>query len=169
MIEQVIYKESIFYNDYKGDADTIQSHIEHILTFDKGRQLSNEGGYQSNSITFGFSNLIKFAVDGFATIGLKAQLNTFWLNINSGNDFNRVHIHGLEEWSVIYYHKVCCDKATTNFSHLVPAMITEDFNFVPVERRMVFFRGLMPHSVSPCGGKDHQRITLAFNFQAIAS
>jgi len=167
MIEQVVYKESVFYNDYKGDANVIQSHIDHILTFDKGRKISNAGGYQSNFITFGFNDLLQFALDSFATIGKKAQLNTFWLNINSGNDFNYVHVHSFEEWSVVYYHKVCCEKATTNFHHLVPALIPDKFNFVPVERRMIFFKGELPHSVSPCGEVNHQRITLAFNFRIL--
>ena len=32
---------------------------------------------------------------------------------------------------------------------------------------MIFFKGNMPHSVSPCNEENHERITLAFNFTKI--
>ena len=66
MIEKVIRKESIYLNDYTGDTDIIQKHIDHILTFDKGRVVSNRGGYQSNNITFGFDDIINFAIESLA-------------------------------------------------------------------------------------------------------
>jgi len=167
MIEQVVYKESIFLNDYTGDTNIIQKHIDHILTFDKGRVISNRGGYQSNFITFGFEDLIKFAIDSFAIIGKKAQLGAFWLNVNSGNSYNELHVHHLSEWSAVYYHKVCCEKPTTDFHHLVPSVQSDTFSLIPVEKRMAFFSGMTPHSVSSCGGENHERITLAFNFHIL--
>ena len=167
MIEQIVSKESIFFNEYKGDTEVIENHINHILSFDKGRIVSNRGGYQSNFITFGFEDLIKFAIDSFKAIDLNAQLNSFWLNVNKGENYNKLHVHGLYDWSVIYYHKVCCEKSTTNFHHLVPAVKEDVFRLKPVERRMVFFNGMLPHSVSPCGESNHERITLAFNFSIL--
>ena len=167
MIEQIVYKESIFCNDYKGDSSVIQNHIDHLLTFDKGRTVSNRGGYQSNYITFGFHDLIQFAIESFASINKKAQLASFWLNINSGDNYNDLHIHDLKDWSAVYYHKVCCEKPTTNFHHLVPSVISDTFYLTPIEKRMVFFSGMTPHSVSPCGGENHERITLAFNFRIL--
>lgn len=167
MIEQVIYKESIYVNDYLGDSNIIQSHIDHILSFDPGKTVSNRGGYQSNFITFGFHDLIQFAINSFATINKKAQVSAFWLNINQGENYNDLHIHDLHDWSAVYYHKVCCEKATTNFHHLIPSIISDKFAFTPVEKRMVFFSGMTPHSVSSCGGENHERITLAFNFRIL--
>jgi len=167
MIEQVIYKESIYVNDYLGDSNVIQSHIDHILSFDQGRTFSNRGGYQSNFITFGFQDLIQFAINSLALIDKKAQLASFWLNINEGENYNDLHVHDLKGWSAVYYHKVCCEKPTTNFHHLVPSIVSDEFAFTPVEKRMVFFSGITPHSVRPCGEKNHERITLAFNFHIL--
>tara|TARA_R100000734_G_C3318576_1_gene112906 strand:- start:54 stop:557 length:504 start_codon:yes stop_codon:yes gene_type:complete len=167
MIEQVVYKESVYVNDYPGDSHVIQSHIDHILSFDKGRSQSNRGGYQSNFITFGFKDLIQFAINSLALINKKAQLASFWLNINQGENYNDLHVHHLQNWSAIYYHKVCCEKATTNFHHLVPSIVFNKFEFTPVEKRMVFFNGMLPHSVSPCDESNHERITLAFNFRIL--
>ena len=168
MIEKVIRKESIYLNDYTGDTDIIQKHIDHILTFDKGRVVSNRGGYQSNNITFGFDDIINFAIESLASIDFNCQLSNFWLNINDGNSFNLPHIHATEEaWSVVYYHKVCCEKATLNFHSLVPTIISEQYLLHPKEKMMVFFKANIPHSVSSWGGENHERITLAFNFRKI--
>ena len=146
MIEQTIYKEIIYTNDYTGDSGVIQSHIDHILSFDPGKVVSNRGGYQSNLITFGFEDLIKFSLDSFSAINKQAQLNSFWLNINKGSDYNKTHIHDLDGWSAVYYHKVCCEKATLNFHHLVPTIHQKPFNFKTLKSYeklgISFMRGL---------------------------
>ena len=167
MIEEITFKQSCYVNFYKGDTSVIQSHMDHLLTFDKGRVISNVGGYQSNDITFGFNDLITFATESLASINVKCRLDNFWLNINDGNSFNSPHIHEISQWSAVYYHKVCCEKATLNFHQLVPTIIQEEYHLHPKEKMMVFFKGNMPHSVSPCGGENHKRITLAFNFRKI--
>jgi hypothetical protein len=167
MIEKEIYKESFFINQYTGDSNQIQNHIDHILTFDKGRVISNRNGYQSNDISFGFYDLIKFSIDSLLEINIKAKLCNFWLNINNGNSFNLPHIHDIHKWSGVYYHKVCCDKSTINFHHLVPTIISESFIHSPKEKEMIFFKGNKPHSVTSCGRDGHERISLAFNFDVI--
>tara|TARA_Y100001938_G_C7979094_1_gene373423 strand:+ start:311 stop:814 length:504 start_codon:yes stop_codon:yes gene_type:complete len=164
MHEEVILKESIFINQYDGDSDIIQSHIDHIVKFDKGRVVSNQGGYQSNNITFGFKDLISFAQKSLSSINIKTKLDSFWFNINKGNDYNHPHIHDVSLWSAVYYHKVCCEKATLNFHHLVPALFSQYHCYVPKEKDMVFFKGIIPHSVSPCKQHEHERISIAMNF-----
>ncbi len=164
MIEEITYKESCYLNFYKGDSSVIQGHIDHLLTFDKGRVVSNVGGYQSHAISFGFYDLIKFAIESLASIDIKCNLGSFWLNINDGKSYNNTHIHELDSWSAVYYHKVCCEKATLNFHSLLPTIIKNEYKVVPKEKMMVFFKGHMPHSVSCCHGENHERITLAFNF-----
>lgn len=164
MIEQEIYKESIFINSYTGDSDIIQKHINHILEFDKGIKKSNLGGYHSNAITFGFYDLIKFAVDSFDSIGIKVSLHDFWINVNQGKDKNFPHVHFINNWSAVYYHKVCCEKTTLNFHHLVPTLVGNNYNHIPKEKTMVFFKSDKPHSVSPCNESNHERVSIAFNF-----
>ena len=165
MIEETIFKESIFINTYKGDSDLIQEHINHLITFDKGRHRSNKGGYQSHDITFGFHDLIHFAISSLASIGEEVKLENFWVNINEGNHYNSMHIHTFKGWSAVYYHKVCCEKAALYFHHLVPTIAdNSSYLYTPKERSMVFFKSKQPHSVNPCFQENHQRISIAFNF-----
>jgi hypothetical protein len=167
MQERTIFKESIFINQYEGDSDVIQSHVDHIVKFDKGRVISNQGGYQSNDITFGFQDLISFALESLASIGEETKLENFWLNINKGSDYNHPHIHDVSYWSAVYYHKVCCEKATLNFHHLVPTIYSQRYSYIPKEKNIVFFKGAVAHSVSPCNEQNHERISIAFNFLRI--
>tara|TARA_R100000781_G_scaffold112473_1_gene79722 strand:- start:39 stop:542 length:504 start_codon:yes stop_codon:yes gene_type:complete len=164
MIEEIIYKESCYINNYTGDDVIIQNHIDHLLSFDEGRVRSNNGGFQSNNITFGFHDLIKFALESLASIDVKCQLASFWLNVNDGKSSNHPHIHEIDGWSAVYYHKVCCAKSTLNFHSLVPTIIRNESHISPQEKMMIFFPGNMPHSVSSCHSENHKRITLAFNF-----
>lgn len=167
MIEKEIYKESFYTTQYNGNVNEIQNHINHLLSFDKGRVISNRNGYQSNDITFGFFELIKFSIDSLSKINLKAKLSNFWLNINNGNSFNLPHIHDTHKWSGVYYHKVCCNESTINFHHLVPTIVSQSFLYSPKEKEMIFFKGIIPHSVTACGKDNHERISLAFNFDII--
>jgi hypothetical protein len=167
MIEEVIYKESLFINEYTGDVDLIQKHIDHLLEFDPGRVMSNMGGYQSHNISFGFHDLIKFALNSLELIKVEARLSNFWVNINKKSHSNDPHIHGINVWSAVYYHKVCCNIPKINFHHLVPTVIDQTFEFTPKEKQMIFFKGEIPHSVSPCTNQGHERISIAFNFHKL--
>ena len=167
MIEQIFHKDSFFVSEYQGDENQIHEHIKHLITFDKGRVISNSGGYQSNDVTFGFYDLIDFAINSLDSINQKVRLSNFWININKGEHSNKLHSHNLGGWSVVYYHKVCCEKSTINFHNLVPAINNNVFSYSPKEKQMIFFQGHIPHSVSACSGVDHERISIAFNFNKI--
>ena len=164
MIKNVIREDCFYTNTYQGDSEIIQKHINHILEFDKGRVKTNRGGYQSNDITFGFDDLIKFSFDSLKAIGHPVILQNFWLNINDGYSYNDSHIHCNDGWSAVYYHKTCCEKATLEFHHLVPTIIDYDYRYAPIEKTMVFFKSYLPHSVNACNCQNHERISIAFNF-----
>lgn len=168
MIEKVIFKDSLYVDQFNGNLHTIDKHIEHIREFDKGVSLTNIGGYHSNNITFGFQELIDFIFNCFLKLNVKCSLSNFWLNINKGSDSNKSHVHGLlKGWSVVYYHKVCCTSSPLIFNHLVPQIITDKYCFIPQNQNIVFFRPNIPHSVEGCGNVDHERISIAFNFKEI--
>lgn len=167
MIEKTIFKQSIFTKTFEGDLSIIDKHVEHIVSFDKGRVVTNQGGYQSNYITFGFNDLIQSIIDGFKSIQLNANLASFWLNINKGSDYNLSHIHGMDMWSVVYYHKVCCDKSPIVFSHLVPSVNQEQHIHISKNQEIVYFPGTYPHAVLGCQQDNHQRISIAFNFSIL--
>ena len=164
MIEEVIQKKVVYRTNYTGDTSIIDSHNHHLCSFDKGRVISNRGGYQSNDITFGYQDLIAFIINSFSLINKKATLINFWLNINKGIDFNTPHIHNMNIFSAVYYHKVCCDKSPLVFSDLVPTVLNWTYPIFPKNQEIVLFDSTIPHSVAPCNNHNHERISIAFNF-----
>jgi hypothetical protein len=164
MNEHIILKQSFFSKQFEGNLDIIDKHINHIQEFDDGRVLSNNGGYQSNDITFGFDELIKSVQDGFKELNMKSQLANFWLNINKGTDSNDLHIHPFTHWSVVYYHKVCCKNSPLVFSSHIPLIHADKSIHIPLPQQILYFPGWYPHSVEPCNQTDHERISIAFNF-----
>jgi|TARA_A100000171_G_C2118252_1_gene139144 hypothetical protein len=165
MKEIIIRKESLYQISYTGNLETIEEQIRYIKKFDKGRIKSNRGGYQSNDITFGFDELILFITQSIKELQINANLGNFWLNINSGTDYNNHHIHGINDTiSVVYYHKVCCNKAPISFGHLVPVLHRKEFQYFPANQDIIIFDDRIPHSVLPCNQDNHERISLGFNF-----
>ena len=103
MKEVLIRKDSFFVTQYTGDKNIVDDQISYVQKYDKGRVVSNVGGFQSNYITFGFDELILFATKKLNEIGENVRLAAFWLNVNKGTDWNVPHIHTLEGgWSVVY-------------------------------------------------------------------
>jgi len=166
MLEEVIfYKESFFKKSYSGNKDSITQEIYNIIKKDPtGRTVSNVGGYQSNFLNGHFAELINFIVKSFKDLKLTASLEGMWLNINNGESFNVPHIHLLNQYSCVYYQKVCCDSSPICFSHLIPTIVSEKFCYAPKENEIIFFKGRIPHHVLPCKGKNHERISIALNF-----
>ena len=169
MLEEVlINKQSFYKTKYTGNLEIINKHINHILEFDKGRQKTNIGGYQSNFINFGFEELINFTGMAISKIleqdNLQPHLDCFWLNINNGTHYNTAHIHSIHLMSCVYYHKVCCDKSPLVFTSIVPTIDTHEKKFIPQNQDLIFFDGIYPHRVDGCGHNDHERISIAFNY-----
>ena len=166
--ETLINKKSYFKTKYTGNLEIIDKHINHILEFDTGRTKTNVGGYQSNSITFGFHELINFVTACLNKIlekdKVQCNLNNFWLNINNGKNYNQEHIHNINIMSCVYYHKVCCDKSPLVFTSMLPTIETYEEKFIPQNQDLIFFDGIYPHRVDSCGHNDHERMTIAFNF-----
>ena len=165
MIEHIILKQSCFTKSFEGNLNIIDKHIEHIKEFDEGRVVSNEGGFQSNNIEFGFKELINTIEEGFKELKLNVKLENFWLNINKGSDSNAAHIHNSDFWSVVYYHKVCCVNSPLIFSSLVPVIHQDVSIYTPKPQEIIYFPGWYPHSVKGCGQTNHERISIAFNFE----
>ena len=102
---QDIFKTSIWNTVLNVDLNSLNLEIKKIIERDKGRQVSNEGGYQSNNIEyekhtqlFFLSKIIKMNVKEYKqSLGLKKNfiLDNMWINVNKYKDFNISHIHYL--------------------------------------------------------------------------
>ena len=129
--------------------------------------MSNIGGYQSNFINFGFDELLSFVLNDAKNIPLlkdkKFKLAGFWLNVNKGHHYNSIHVHAIQTLSVVYYHKICCDKTPIVFTSHVPYISQHMVKFTPEEQDIIYFDGMQPHFVESCNQEEHTRISIAFN------
>lgn len=167
--EKILEKRSLYITGYEGDLNLIDQEINTVLKNDMGRVISNLGGYQSNDITQGFDHLCDYIQHAIEKIfsSKKYKLGNFWLNINKGSDHNVLHVHNTKTLSVVYYHKICCDKCPIVFEHFIPSMFGEHHYFYPNNQSIIFFHGLTPHKVLACNQENHERVSIAFNFNEI--
>ena len=167
MQSETIFTVNVWREKYLGDTGIIDKHIRHIQEYDVGRKRSNQdGGYQSHDITFGFTELINFIYKCFVEQKQNVTLANFWININKGTQSNDVHVHTNNVWSVVYYHKVCCNKSPIYFESLTPhfPMFETPYLLYPNNQELLFFDGIIPHGVKACNNANHERISVAFNF-----
>lgn len=167
IVEEIVYKESVYRVPYTGDRSVIEAHNKHILEFDKGRIRSNRGGYQSNDITFGYDELINFIKEVLKKMNIEVGFSNFWLNVNDGTNYNETHIHDLDHISAVYYHRVCCDQSPLVFSDQVPHIRPWEYKITPKEGEILLFDSAMPHAVRGCNNPEHKRVSIAFNFSKL--
>jgi len=153
----------------------------------KGRELSNVGGYQSNNLdekNIALKSLIKEVsknVNLFSKETLRIpqdlHLDSSWLNINGFKDFNNLHTHPFSIVSGVFYIKTPVNCGSITFHTAAPIKcyvndnILEEYNnyncskyFFPVEENGLYlFPSWLDHSVSP-NLSNEERISYAFNF-----
>jgi len=153
----------------------------------KGRELSNVGGYQSNNLdekNIALKSLIKEVsknVNVFSRETLRIpqdlHLDSSWLNINGFKDFNNIHTHPFSIVSGVFYIKTPVDCGSINFHNAaqikcyVNDNILEEYNnyncskyYFPVEENDLYlFPSWLDHSVSP-NLSNEERISYSFNF-----
>jgi len=153
-----------------------------------GRQISNYGGWQSNSFTGPnktFDPLLKIIEDKLNALKehlnfkdeFKLKIYEYWINLNFKDDFNAVHDHPGSFFSGVYYIKV-----PENSGNLELKRQTSPHNFViyddmiqkynsfnsytwsitPKDDMLVIFPSWLQHWVTPSGSSE-LRISLAFN------
>ena len=160
MEEIIIEKNCLYKTKYNGDLNSLDKQINHLIEFDKGRKVSNIGGYQSNFINFGFDELLSFVLNDAKNIPLlkdkKFKLAGFWLNVNKGHHYNSIHVHAIQT----------SDKsANTNFYPPGwPYVCNEEskISIKPKNNKLIVFPSYLPHEVEI--NKDKTRLIFSANF-----
>jgi uncharacterized protein (TIGR02466 family) len=152
---------------------------------DKGRVISNFGGYQSNDIRSGECDEVdKLVAHLNAEINLCAkqvgmkdlELYNIWLNINPPNSYNHLHNHVGSVLSGVYY--VDADKEQGNIQferndsaeYHIPLDIAQETYYTSTRATyacktgaLYIFPGWLKHSVQ--GNKSNKdRISISFNY-----
>ena len=169
------------------DPKPIENFCYELQKNDRGRIISNLGGWQSNDIKLGdilpqLFYEVKERVDELHFYfefkdELVSTIDNCWVNINKNGDSNAVHDHGQGLFSGVYYVKSEKDSGDIVLRTPVAAhsyAITQDFiktnnpfnssiqRFTPKTGDLVLFPSWILHYVEPnLSGED--RISIAFN------
>jgi uncharacterized protein (TIGR02466 family) len=152
----------------------------------KGRTISNIGGFQSNDLDLNnpvlqslTNEIIKIAnIVSKEVLNLNRQLSlkNMWLNINYYKDYNELHDHPFSILSGVFYIKTSnnCGNIKffrdTNIATYVPINLISNYNnynsttmkFVPKENILYLFPSWTKHLVEPNLSKE-ERISISFN------
>jgi len=146
----------------------------------EGRQLSNEGGWQSNILPLKDFNIFfkeVYKIVQNLNLGVKEmKVAQIWMNINRKGDWNQMHLHsGKYDLCGNYYLKAPSNCGRLVFKDPRPAatgsmfLLTryEDYVFhkiEPKESMLVLFPPYLEHMVEP-SKTDEERISIAFDLQ----
>lgn len=110
-----IFTECIFERKVDAEYDKLLSDCFKLQTFDNGRLMSNEGGYQSNDLfnkqlqEFGCNDLVKLLTDLRTAVSeLPFPMNNLhmansWINLNVQGSSNVPHTHPRASLAGVYH------------------------------------------------------------------
>ena len=184
---QDIFKTPVYSTHLKAiDNKALAKQCIDFSRKDKGRIVSNIGGYQSNNIqnvkflSFLSSSILTACTTFNKEFDLKGSPNLveMWMNINGYKDNNHTHNHGTTSMSGVYYVQTppkcgpiffwhpAYDLASLSYSNKM-----NNFNaynsprwYLPAQAGLLYlFPGYLNHSVEPHLNKITKRISISFN------
>lgn len=182
-----LFSSVILYKDIKINNKNLLNFINDIKKNDKGRILSNEGGWQSNGLDQNKKELkelkeniieeVKNYSNYVSLLNNKNYLQEIWVNINNYKDYNLLHNHPKSIISGSYYLKTpknCgniilyhpCNQMSVDWDPVIKQynhLNSTTWNIPVEEGKLILFPSWLYHSVSPNLNKKEERISLAFN------
>lgn len=187
MIEEV-FKIPIYKQKLKLDLKQIETFCINLKSQDKGKTISNAGGWQSNNLNLNkkIPELKKLLIDitkhgdvfvNNLKLKDKIKIHSFWININEYKDYNITHKHPGALISGVYYVKTPKDCGNIIFEHPSESfqsewrMIPNEYNnynsltwWLPSEENNLYlFPSWLKHRVEPNLNKNENRISISFN------
>jgi uncharacterized protein (TIGR02466 family) len=155
---------------------------------DKGRVVSNVGGYQSNAISLDKPALKPLAkeIEKHSSLFAKEFINenkqnvlNIWMSINGYKDCNLSHNHPMCDIAGTYYVKTPEDCGNIKFVHPATDVLSyytyeqkitqlnsynsQEWIFKPRENTLYLFPGWLQHYVLANNNKKEERISFSFN------
>ena len=184
---QNIFQLNIWNVNLSLDLDQIKKEINTIVKLDKGRVISNQGGYQSNNVkiekfvqlSFLKEIIVRNTIEYKKNLGLKTEssLDNLWININNYKDFNISHMHPNSCISGVFYIQCLKESGQIVFENSFKDYIgyawdsklntynqntSAKWKIVPEENKLLLFPSFLNHYVEPNLSKD-KRISISFN------
>lgn len=185
MASQIIFSDKILFSEIQDKRldNKIRELLNLEISKDNNNILSNEGGFQTNSIKDMYilntlinasADLIKENYKFFKKT--KIIIDSAWINKNDKNHYNNPHVHIGFNFAGVYYVDV-----PSNGGHLVfirndisSEMVQNDefiekefdprWHVYPKKNMLVLFPSNLLHFVKP-HYEDNSRISLAFNIK----
>ena len=180
--EKDIIKQQLWPTPFAGaklnyiDNKLIEEYILNFKKNNKGRKVSNQGGWQealdpNDPIFKDLSNTIQYVASSSFQVkpGPKKVNCQMWGNINYRGNWNNIHDHTGAFLSGVYYVKVPKDSGClilrdprTIQLHEQSGEPDKHMTIVPQEGLLFLFPGYLEHMVTP-SECDESRISIAFN------
>ena len=184
---QDLFKVPLYKTALSLDNKAMANYCLSISKKDKGRQLSNIGGWQSDNLENvpELSSLIteieKHTTLFTKEIGIEClnKVTNKWININGFRDINMVHSHPNCLISGVYYVQTPKDCGNIIFNHPVRALLQHtwleqnidnytEYNspewWMPSSAGLLYlFPSWLDHFVKPNLNKKEKRISISFN------
>lgn len=182
-----LFSSYVAQDDLDIDNAKLEKYCRKVREIDAGRQVSNQGGWQSELIfkieeemrelyeaIDARSNALNQAL-GFDNNRVRVQ--SFWININDKGNYNEVHDHPGSFYAGVYYVKslesqgdLAFYNPITFFSNYVSGNKAKSFNqfnsvnwqFKPKTGRLYIFPSYLNHFVRR-NMIDEDRVSIAFN------
>jgi uncharacterized protein (TIGR02466 family) len=185
-----IFKVPVCINKLKLDTKKIETFCTNLKLKDKGRTISNIGGWQSDDLNLNkkIIKLKELLVDitkhGDLFVNSlkiknkdKIKIHNLWININEYKDYNISHKHPGSLISGVYYVKTPKDCGNIIFEHPSEILTCEwrkeysEYNnynsqtwWLPSEENYLYlFPSWLKHRVEPNLNKNENRISISFN------
>jgi len=166
----------------------LKDYCSFIRKTNKGRILSNSGGFQSTDLNLSdyqlqpLINHIQSEASFFSQVyNIKNSsfvMDNMWININGYKDYNIPHTHTQCVFSGVYYVQSPKDCGVLSFNRGYKPVMGYDWNlnvtsfnshnavswFLPCEKHKCYiFPSYLEHCVEPNLNKEEERISISFN------
>jgi uncharacterized protein (TIGR02466 family) len=182
-----VFSAAVYSTFLNIDNNHIKKYCLDVSKNVKGRNLTNEGGYQSNDLNLSLLNksLLPLITEINKHTNLykdKLELHTsnldvgnIWFNINGYKDYNTIHNHPGSIISGVYYVNTFENCGDLVFWNDFPLQYywndVQNYNsnnscmwkFKPVEGTLYLFPSWLRHEVKPNMNKNEKRISISFN------
>jgi uncharacterized protein (TIGR02466 family) len=179
-----LFTDAVWNTPFKTD---LKDYCDFVRNNDKGRIISNNGGYQSNNLNLKepvLQPLVQFILNETrkysSVFNLKRKdfkLECMWININGYKDYNEEHTHIGSLFSGVYYvsaPKNCGDiQFVKSSNYLMSDWRNEQYEyntsncgvwFLPAKTHQCYlFPAYYIHKVKPNLNKEEERYSISFN------
>ena len=176
--EETIFPLKVYKSMYR-DEENIKSIIEllyNLKSKDKGRVISNVGGWQSSEISKLKSPPLQSFYNSLSLLSeeifkCKVSMWDMWGNISSKHNYNISHAHGYPQtssdsiylYSGVLYLEVPPNSGGIIFSDLYTLTTKSEIHY-PLKSQVILFPNYLIHSVQQ-NLSNEDRISLAFNLK----